>query len=375
MIWHLRVGRNHSPLQPIKRSKPNLDHVQTETRRFYDFARPSAAGSDEAATPSSPVTAKKLRLNEDQSVATSQRIELTLDKLPADILIRLAELLEIDLEQEGGNSSNWCNPGSALLNYTATCRNIYAAARHRVGRRYGIKSYPTWKELNRLLSPLTGDSPPTDAVAASLRLRPLPFIDASVIRHFYLCSTINEPDRTSLYPSDELLARAIKGMPRLTTFAASYQSEEITTLVSPYAHKYLRRRVIRALAESPTLEAIYLSGISVCVREPLVDVNESVTFAAPPVFGQAMAKLTMNVIHDSCFEMIPLMPGLKRLKVWRDFSSTWEYDPTEWFNESMFGVVEELEVIGVSGREGKALIDHWLSTLTVRFLTVQAFLP
>lgn len=146
----------------------------------------------------------------------------------------------------------------------------------------------------------------TDTMIASL--------DPSILRHFYV--SFPRLNRAC----EIILAKSIKGMPRLQTFSLAHDSEHNITTTSPYQLRWLGQDLPAALAGSSTLKSIYICGYAFSQHNlctfPMVD------------------SLVLSAIHDSALSLLPLMPALKKIKIWRDFAVRFEGE-LDWCTDTM----------------------------------------
>lgn len=219
---------------------------------------------------------------------------------------------------------------------------------------------------------LSGDVHPSTHPTSPLRT-----INPSALRHFYVAMSGIRGRHPGILPiSNEVFANAIRGMPRLESFSAVFLKESDIIATSPYPKRLLDRRIVDELGQLASLRSINLCGIAINMAERSQRDQEEVgvgkmegpTLPVGPVTRAPFSQVDSLVIsagHDSCIKLIALLPNLKRLKIWRNFSAVFHGDSSSWCNEIGVSSWEELELRGFSGRGGKVLLDAWLSRIDV----------
>jgi hypothetical protein len=139
-------------------------------------------------------------------------------------------------------------------------------------------------------------------------------------------------------------------MPRLQTFSLAHNSEHNITSTSPYQVRWLGQELPAALAGSLTLKSIYICGWAFQSQRNL------------PTFP-TLESLVLSAVHDSALSLLPRMPALKKIKIWRDFAVRFE-GQLDWCTDAM-QKVEELELKGFNGVLAIFVLMSWLETVSV----------
>jgi hypothetical protein len=323
----------------------------------------------------------------------------TLASLPCDILLRIAEVLLPRLspyhENGGGGpspSSSWIDPGIDIINFSSSCRAIWLAVRGLVGRRFGIATDGNAGGIEILarLASITGlgeegglPPPEEDDVEnaefaaeegkelveeelnwdqdindySSRFRRAMHKIAGARIRHFSIHTRVNPQ---AVYFQGTSLARAIRSMPRLESFALVHTSEDEVISTSPYTVAVVGHDVLDALASRPDLREIYLCGVKISFQT-----HAGVQHDTFSTFGPKLTTLTINASHDSALELVKVAPALKEVKVWRDFARSPRIEAEGWWDEKVWKTVEHAELRGFSGTHGRELHDGWKAPLLV----------
>lgn len=335
-------------------------------------------------TPSSPTTPSS-RANEPHH---------ELAALPADILFRIAELLEPTLSPyepvtDGPSpSSSWLDPGVDLMNFSSTCRAVWLAVREVVERRFVIRAGPqscgmdvfartrsitglgeegglplpdsdrieNRKTPSRDLA-TTGCTVATNAGLEEFILswrRDTHRIPGARIRH--LVFHFHAP--SALLSYGLRVAAAIRSMPRLETCVISFANEDEAISASPYTVGFLGYDILTALATCPRLRELYFSGIRV--------ISKTLDGGDMPLPNYpALKSFTVNASHDTALQLVNAAPQLKEVKLWRDFARSPRIPTPEWWSQDIWRTLEHVELRGFSGTQGRALHDEWKLSLTV----------
>lgn len=149
-------------------------------------------------------------------------------------------------------------------------------------------------------------------------------------------------------------------MPRLESFALVFTSEAEVCENSPYNAAVLSADILAALASLPNLQSISLCGVKVTLRPAYGPIYDAI-----PQFGPALTELSLSAVHDSALALIPAAKGLKEVHAWRDFARAPRIEEDEWWDDKMWQTVEELDLVGWAGSQGRPLLEHLLRSLTV----------
>lgn len=390
-----------------------LEHASPNTQTLEVDDAPQARSKRRALD--SPASSPSSRVPSSSSFSTSDVVR-NLSTLPAEILLRVAELLEprlspFNADGSGGvsPSEEWLDPGRDLIQFSSTSRTIYIAVRSLVGRRFGIEmdgyaggieaearvrsivsngepgALPSFEEeqtssndFTRAKSVGQGEDdhadvqdntddesqplpPSEDSDDFSLRFRRRPrfTVPGDRIRHFYVHI---RSAATALHNQSATLAQSIRSMPRLESFACVFTNEETVTSSSPYALAVLGYEVLEALSTHPTLREIYLCGIKLAIRiDHFRDEEDPL-----PTFGPQLRSLVMSASHDTVLRLVPAMPGLKEVKLWRDFARGARIVVEDWWDKTVWEHLEHVELTGFSGTHGRPLLDKCMQALIVR---------
>lgn len=357
--------------------------------------------------------------------------KLYLTSLPSDIIYRITEFLSPKLSstsQEGGgpsHSSEWVNPGREANLFALTCRVIYFTVKELLfsGRHFGVEirqaniseAHEIWKGggLGARLRCIKDLEIPVEKVDDKVKSRSLPVrttrsssqreeeirskastetceycdserisrfgtfeIESSRIRHFYLNCTLFNNSTGTVYRYDDLLAQAIGMMNGLISFSYVGISEAATTSTSPWQRNNLGPLTLIALSKSKTLKKLYLCGIRLRSESIILSPNQLPTkgirhFSTRrsfPSFDSSLAleSVILAACHDSCLDLFRRMKYVKEIKIWRDFSAVWSGE-LNWWGAHVWESVEEIEFVGLAGREAFLWLNTWLADLDVRF--------
>jgi len=155
-------------------------------------------------------------------------------------------------------------------------------------------------------------------------------------------------------------------MPKLESFAFAFLSEAQVCQVSPYSAAVISADTLAALAELKHLQAVFLCGVKLTLRPAYGNIYDSV-----PEFGLALTELHLSAVHDSVLAIIPAAKGLKELHAWRDFARAPRIGPGEWWEDSAWETLEELDLVGWAGTQGRPMLDHLINSIQ----TVQSATP
>ncbi len=140
-------------------------------------------------------------------------------------------------------------------------------------------------------------------------------------------------------------------MPRLQTFSLAHDSEHNITATSPYQVRWLGQDLPAALAGSLTLKSIYICGWAFQSQRNLLPFP-------------TLESLVLSAVHDSALSLLPRMPALKQIKIWRDFAVRSD-GHLAWLTDATLQKVEELELKGFSGVNAILVLMSWLETVSV----------
>ena len=177
------------------------------------------------------------------------------------------------------------------------------------------------------------------------------------IRHFHLHTT---DDGNATYHQAYLITSTLRSMPKLESFAFAFKSEAEVCENSPYHAAVLSADVFAALAALPNLQAISLCGVKLTLRPAWGPIHDSL-----PEFGPALTELNFSAVHDSVLGLIPAARGLKEVHAWRDFARAPRIGAEEWWDEALWATVEELDLLGWGGSQGRPMLDHLVKSIVV----------
>ncbi|SCZ90007.1 BZ3500_MvSof-1268-A1-R1_Chr1-3g01719 [Microbotryum saponariae] len=368
---------SHSRVAAKRRRRTNGQAGQGP-RRFSrhpsdDLLHQDDDGHDDGAS-SSPSSSLSLR-----SLATTHTLKSShvqsLAHLPADILLRIADLLQpilspfradgdtdgltVSGDGDGGPSlsSQWIDPGTDVINLRSTCRAIYLAIEPLRGTVSGVRlqqgehpggvrvltNFPLGK---RAIDP-SGDG--SELVIARTR-------------HLWIHSTLPRNATDSSIFAASTICGLIEGMPRLRTFALVQATEDEVVFGSPYTALPLHRKIFSSLSRLERLHSLYLCGVKLQARAP--------------VFPH-VTTLVLNACHDCPLELISTCPKLEIVKAWRDFALRAQLEMAgKWWPEQRWMTVKHAELRGFSGVTGSVFRLSWLRNLmTLRALPTPPVIP
>lgn len=301
----------------------------------------------------------------------------SLADLPLDILERIGELLlpvvaPVNAHGERTGSRSWVGPATDVVSLSSTCRAAWVAARPLVDRVFGADGLTKGmaysdEQLHARLEAIALDDD---------ELRTSPSTPASSIRHCYVVLPMHMQDAW-YYRRDhksrltgQLFVDKLAGMTRLESLAIVYGREEHVTLRSPYQVATLPAEVLIAFTKHPTLRELYLCGIELTAW-----LSAGAVLREAPKLPPQLRTLTLNTCHDSALLLVTLAPFATQVRVHRDFAAAPDVEVDGFWDQDVWRRVEEVEIVGMSGMQGRPLLDHWRSELEVRILSWQASLP
>ncbi|GAA6028863.1 hypothetical protein JCM8097_007438 [Rhodosporidiobolus ruineniae] len=338
---------------------------------------------------------------------------VSLARLPADVLLRIAELLVPSIQptkaaddQTSTRSDDWIDHGRDLVRYSSTCRAVWSAVRHLVGRSYGCDVRSGTKDelpkaaalgnarkiARRLMAICADDEYEEEVARARTTEKVMPqglfyhgirtcdaheYVPASRIRHLYLAF---DGERDAFFREldkdielSNVLCGALPLCTNLESVALVWRNERAVVSTSPYSLAHLPADILIALAAHPSLKSLYLCGVK--FLRTLVDGS---TFPADDSvrFQPQFRSLTLNACHDSALELITLAPGLKEIRAWRDFARQPRIEAENFWSQETWKTVERADLTGFSGQQGARLLLHCLSRLvSLRSLSPPVSLP
>ncbi|SCV68225.1 BQ2448_346 [Microbotryum intermedium] len=348
-----------------KRRRGNGNSSRSMSDDIYD-------GHDGSCSPSSSPSLRSLAAN-----APKVSNVPSLAHLPADILFRIADLLQPTLspfrsDADGGQdgrrnfgrnsgdgdggpslSSQWIDPGNDVISLRSTCRAIYLAIEPLRGTIFGIRLQPrgegekgvrlvtNFPENKRTVDP-SGDG--KELLIARTR---------QLWIHSTLPGAADDPGSSVANKVTGLIER----MPRLRTFAFVQATEDEVVTQSPYIAQPLASIILNSLSRRDRLHSIYLCGVMLQ------------TGAVSPSFAH-VTTLVLNACHDCPLQLITACPKLRVVKAWRDFARPSRSAMTsKWWTEQTWTTVKHAELRGFSGVMGRGFRHSWLRNLaTLRAL-------
>ncbi|KDE08496.1 hypothetical protein MVLG_01276 [Microbotryum lychnidis-dioicae p1A1 Lamole] len=330
-------------------------------------------GQDDGAS-FSPSSSLSLR-----SLATTHALKSShvqsLAHLPADILLRIADLLQpilspfradgdtdgltVSGDGDGGPSlsSQWIDPGTDVINLRSTCRAIYLAVEPLRGTVSGVRlqqgEHPGGVRVLTNFPLGKGAIDPSGDGSELLIAR---------TRHLWIHSTLPRNATDSSIFAASTICALIEGMPRLRTFALVQATEDEVVFGSPYTALPLHRNIFYSLSRLERLHSLYFCGVKLQARAP--------------VFPH-VTTLVLNACHDCPLELISTCPKLEIVKAWRDFASRAQLEMAgKWWPEQRWMTVKHAELRGFSGVTGSAFRLSWLRNLmTLRALSTPPVIP
>lgn len=329
------------------------------------------------------------------------------------------------------HSSEWINSGREANLFALTCRIIYLNIRELLfsGRHFGVQirevdsdgSHESWKsgglvtrlrcikdleipvekveiEVKSISNPLSlritrssnkGEEERNNIAGREVsehfdperisRFRTFE-VDSTRIRHFYIHSTLFTNSTATIHRYDDLLAQAIGMMNGLISFSYVGISESATTSTSPWYKDTLGPLTLIALSKSKTLKKLYLCGIRLR-SESIIFLPGNQTIAIKGIKQFSIKKKTfpsfnsskkfqsviLAACHDSCLDLFRSMKFVKEIKIWRDFSVNW-FGEINWWGEHVWESVEEIEFVGLGGRDAIGWLHSWIASLEVSFI-------
>lgn len=280
----------------------------------------------------------------------------SLADLPFDVLHLIGEFIQpatisIPSLLSSTSATPWIEWGRDLYSFSSTCRVIWSATRGLTGRKYGFHGRTVSREEEerdalRRLETLKG-------AGSGQKVGPFETC-ATKLRHFYFrtCLPSFFLDHSALFVDKVSL------MSNLASIAIVYKTEDAVVATSPYSTTPLPADVVRALAQLANLRSLYLGGIK------LTGLRDSFE-ASRCRFGSHVKTLVLRAVHDTALLLLPLVPSATRISLWRDFAHHPRIVPSSWWQEHSWDCVEDLELYGFSGIQGRALMCTLVDSLLV----------
>ncbi|GAA5961076.1 hypothetical protein JCM21900_006697 [Sporobolomyces salmonicolor] len=363
---------------------------RSSTKRRHPSRSPTSSSPPQAATPSLSARPRDPSVSPLQHSAASRPLqpEVSLARLPPDLLLRIGFFLQplvTPYRGDGGAtcSSAWVDKGVDLINFSSTSRAVWDAVRGLVGRIWGTDKREDAHlfeglRISRRLRTIVGRDADTGELQApdpaeGTEAADLPFyrvsddfdpherMDATRIRHLYLRFSTHS---TSIQMHADLLVAKLALMTRLESIAIVWKDEDRVVLTSPYDVGLLPAKVFQALSRHPTLREIYLCGLKISGLSPRsAQRTQDRGPCIPFKFGSKLTTLTLNACHDSALRLVACAPAATEVRVWRDFAAPPTIPVDDWWSDRNWETVEHMEMVGFSGEQGRALVDHWRSAL------------
>lgn len=247
-------------------------------------------------------------------------------RLPAEIIFRIGQFLEPDLSPE-----DWCEPGVDLLQYASICKQVRYATKGLIGRHIGITTNTTpERTFQHALARLKEMTSNEDACR---RIRKLYIKDD--------CPLQTGPQQARMDWHRALGSALMNALPNLEMFAYARDVDEATK-DSPYDTTPLGIEVIQGLAFCSRLKTLYLCGVHMICWTP--------ERMFRPVLPQSLSTVQLLAVHDSILSLTKQCPGLKALRIWRDFLVPHRHFE-DWFEVKIWSGLEELRLSGFYGNE------------------------
>ncbi|BGP33228.1 hypothetical protein JCM10296v2_005022 [Rhodotorula toruloides] len=365
---------------------------------------------DATATPLSPILSSTAHLSPRKSRKNRSTAQLrppppahrslSLADLPAEILERIGEYLLplISPSWPDGSrtmSKEWTGRVMDLLAMRSTCRATWTGLSALVHRCWGVCMQESASEGSA--------ASPLDTIVKG-RGRGAFVVPASRIRHFSVSVSSDEVAATELrvpnYDNDYKLLGRMVYMYRLVSFAYVYSDEDRVVERSPYQTKVIEIGVLEVLSELPFVRDLYFCGIRVegdlgeTLKEILSDEEDELiegegddqgdlssademSFADNETPFPALRRITLNTCNDSMLQLLRLNLPLVEVRIWRDFATPLNAPAlTDWWPPSLWQIVEEVDVVGMTGATGRRVLDEWLNSLILtRSLQPPVFVP
>ncbi|GAA5827418.1 hypothetical protein JCM11251_003803 [Rhodosporidiobolus azoricus] len=430
-----RTAEQHqSGSRPTLSNSVNVDRPTSRPMKRLRTTTTCAGGSSPLQAHASTSSRAPVQGARGSTRASTEQPPVSLARLPLDILLRIGHFLSplpvartlSESHHASGWKGNagtatcseaWLDYGADLVRFSSTCRATWAGVRNLVGRSFGCDARLTGnvhggnmvvKRAKRRLRCIVADEKYDAAVLSARkreekeaprldRVRPIAsheFIPASRIRHLFVAADAEDgfnpfchikgvyhrrrPHIDNLVTLSEVLALKLPLLTNLESVALVWKDERSVVSTAPYHLSAISADVLTALVAHPTLRDLFTCGIKWSHR-----FSDGSTFPVsevegyPPFrFGLQIRSLTLNASADSGLGLVSMAPGLREVRMWRDFTSVPRGASAFWWTEETWQTVERVDLTGFSSEQAEPLLRQMIQQLSnLRALPVPPLLP